>query len=182
MDLENKFCNTFMRSEVYWAEIHVGMVALTLCNASLNIIDLEKKNDVSSSLYKLYDKRHLGIGDTIHALLNSQGRSPLLSELGFPPWKKNTWETKSVALKLLAISLIVANKKVTKNEAIAKHWIIRTKSWNTTQLRKKKIDISTSSGIINKYLDFIIFGKHCTVLLVDRFQVTIIFLIKIVLG
>lgn len=43
MDLEHQFYSTFMGSEVYRAEIHVGMVALTICNTSLNIIDFEKK-------------------------------------------------------------------------------------------------------------------------------------------
>lgn len=43
--------------------VHVFLsIPLTICNASLSLIDFEKKVGFFSSLYKLYEKRQLGIG------------------------------------------------------------------------------------------------------------------------
>lgn len=137
MDLDHKFCSTFMRSVVYCAEIHV--LILTICNASLNIIDFEKKSGCFLKFVKaLWQKVPGNRKKTLSMpFWRAKEEVQFCQNLVLTPDRKI--HEKPIVLKLLVIPLIIANKKVTKNEAIAKHWIIRTKSWNNTQLRNIKL-------------------------------------------
>lgn len=63
--------------------MHVCLsVPLTICNASLSLIDVEKKVGGSSGLYKLYEKAH---GNRRKTLSEHLRRSPVLLAVGSHP-------------------------------------------------------------------------------------------------